>query len=194
MKRALLLCLLLVFVAGCKYKYPISIPNEPVLIDELELPEGMLEVYPTRVKGGEGVTIKINEPLVESVTIQQPAPDGSDEWLSVNMELVDETWVLPEAILEADGTVRYEGELGEAVRGERKIYTPFFWPEDQLYPIRITAVAGGKTIDGYIGIEIEGSLLDDLVFRPVDPRNPFVFGVTPVWKDHLHLLQGSGTP
>lgn len=190
--------LLILLVAGCKkhdWKYPKKIDfDEPIPIDELELPEGMLEIYPQHVLGGEGITIRLHAPEATHVTVTHPDPIGSGEWLTVRMEKVDDVWVLPEAILDDDGTVRYDGELDDAVRGERKIYTPFLWPAEQPYPIFITATLGGKTIEGYTTVKITGSLLDRLVYRPVDPRKPFAFGVTPVWEDHLQLLEGGATP
>lgn len=145
-----------------------------------------------KILAGEGFELEVIAPLANMVSVSFPSPNEVNEWMTVDLIQGDNAnWILPVAFLYSDGRVVYENIQeenplqGEGHRGGRKIYTPFFW-QDQYFPVVVTVDDVSEQID----VEIEGYLLNHLIYRPVDPRNPFPFGVSPIWEDHSFLFGG----
>lgn len=160
--------------------------------DEVEVEKNTptIEVFPEVVRAGEGFVLRVHEPLAGLVSVSFPDPNGDPgRWMSVDLIFDSQYgWMLPAAYLYPDGRVEYSFDYIEGtILGDRKIYTPFFWHED-TFPVVIHIDDEELTLD----IPVEGHLLEQLVYRPVDVRHPFPFGISSLWKDHLSLFRGEG--
>ena len=192
-KSIIIAIVLAILLAGCKKE---DLPKEirdKIPIDEIPPPIEneyfSVYVWPDTIKRGEGIYIGVDYHGRRKNDVYVTFPDPSDKNNTIRLGLDrykrTSVWMMPSSWLYADGRVAYGAKpiADGAVEGDHAIYTPFDWDEDI---IRIRIDDGSQDI--WIEINVEGSLKDDIIVRPVDPRHPFPNGVSSIWKEHLNIF------